>query len=219
MYIYAILHGVMLKTFIEIAHNNGKNMMLYMGPYIFLLTSDPAVIKDVTASKQCIDKPAPVYDGFSNALSRGLITLQGDHWSRDRKIMNPAFKVKNILTFIPIFNRKANALIECIDEDIESGRKTLLLHFLREMTLNISSETIIGRQFDETEHDIKLYSQRCTLAMEYICELSTNFIYLNGFVRDIAKKTIFKESSEMIDILHSVIVEVSKLKHVHILRN
>ncbi|XP_059223777.1 probable cytochrome P450 313a4 [Stomoxys calcitrans] len=182
-------------------------MITYVGPFPFLVTTDPEVVRDVMTSKLSIDKPSLLYDGFSNGIGEGLISLQGNHWSKNRKVFNVPFKIGSLLQFMKIFNKKANDLIEKCDNDIESGKNTHLIYFLREMSFSIAMETVIGRRFGPDEVDLKNYVERCALGMEYVGELASNFIYLNWFIRKLAKMTIYKEASNMIDFLSNFLKE------------
>ncbi|XP_075155379.1 putative cytochrome P450 313a4 [Haematobia irritans] len=197
----------LLKVFNSIAENYGKNALWYVGPYTFVVTTDPVVVKDILSSKLSIDKTDLGYDGLSNTIGRGLITISNDHWTRDRKIMNTAFKIGGLMEFMRTFNRKANDLLKEIDMDIEQGNETYLIHLLQELSINVSLETVSGRRFDYTEIDLKDYGRRCALGAEYVCEMSSNFIYLNPFLRYIGKKTIYKEGSDMMEFLREVLIE------------
>ncbi|XP_075157139.1 putative cytochrome P450 313a4 isoform X2 [Haematobia irritans] len=203
------------KTIIEIFVKNfkkyGKNALIYIGPYPFFVTSDPAVIKDILTSKACINKADHPYDSFAHAFGKGLITLPEPYWSQERKILNPAFRNENLRTFMPIFNRRVNNIFNYIDKDIECGRSSQLLLIFREVTLRISLETMIGRNLDNTHHDLKECTTRVAGALEYASNISYNAVFIFEIARKIAHMTIFKKDLEIIRILNGFIAESLKV--------
>ncbi|XP_059223256.1 probable cytochrome P450 313a4 [Stomoxys calcitrans] len=198
---------VILKRFCKLAEGYGKNIVEYSGPHIFLVTSDPVIIKDILSSKLCVSKPDLVYDGLTNAWGKGLITLQGTQWAHQRRILNGSFKNANLQAFVPVFNKKLDIMFKNIDDDIAKGQNTSLLHYMREMTLRISFETVIGRDLDKTEYDVKHMAEIVSKTLEFSGDFTSNFIYLVGIVRVIAKMTKYKIAASLIVEFNNIILK------------
>ncbi|XP_075154391.1 putative cytochrome P450 313a4 [Haematobia irritans] len=198
---------VILDGFIEIVAKYGKNTIEYSGPHIFLVTSDPEVLKDILTSKLCISKPDVVYKGLANAMGDGLITSQGEYWNRQRKVANGSFKTSNMQSFIPTFNEKLYFLFDTIDEYIENNSKTPLLYAIREYTLRTAFETIIGRDADKANMDITASAKKISDALEYSSEFTSNFIYLLRISRVLAQTTIYKECWAFLEYLNGYLME------------
>ncbi|XP_059223694.1 probable cytochrome P450 313a4 [Stomoxys calcitrans] len=179
--------------------------MIYCGPHLFLVTSDPEVVKDILTSKLCINKPDLVYDGIAHVIGRGLITLRGDNWYHERKIYNESFKIGKLQAILPVFNKKMKTLFHNIDEDIKNDKSTPLFYYTREYTLSASFETMIGRDLDKVDGDVKEILLNFSEAAEYASHLASNFIYLVAFVRKIAEKSIFKKALEVTKGIHQFI--------------
>ncbi|XP_013100696.1 probable cytochrome P450 313a4 [Stomoxys calcitrans] len=191
----------------EIAKKYGKNSLMFFGPFPFFLTSDPTVIKDILTSKLCINKSYNLYSGISFSLGQGLITLNGAQWNHSRKILNAGFKNSNIVTFLPTFNRRMEGLFKDIDDAMEKGNYTSLLLFLREFGLKISLETIIGRDMDKSQYDIRQCASQIEGALEYISNMVFDSKYAIEATRMIAKTTIYKNDLKIIDTVNTVIAE------------
>ena len=61
----------------EYGEKYGSNSVGWIGPIPMFLTSDPQTVQDVLKSKNCIDKPTIIYNGFASVLGSGLVTLSG----------------------------------------------------------------------------------------------------------------------------------------------
>ncbi|XP_075154386.1 putative cytochrome P450 313a4 [Haematobia irritans] len=184
---------VILERFTELAVKYGKNVIEYSGPQIFFATSDPETIKNILTSKLCISKSDVVYNGFAHAFGNGLISSQGEHWIRQRKIANTSFKNSNLLSFLPTFNEKMHPLFNTIDEYIENNSKTPLLYAIREYTIRTAFETITGRDVDKTNMDTTDLAKKISDVLEYISEFTSNLIYVLKISRVWAQKTVYKD--------------------------
>ncbi|XP_075154387.1 putative cytochrome P450 313a4 [Haematobia irritans] len=198
---------VILEKFTELAVEYGKNVMEYTGPHLFFITSDPETIKNILTSKLCISKSDVIYDGFAHAFGNGLISSQGEHWSRQRKIANTSFKNSNLLSFLPTFNNKMDPLFNTIDEYIENNRKTPLLYALREYTIRTAFETITGRDVDKTTIDVPDLAKQVSDLLEYISEFTSNVIYVLPISRVWAQKTKYKNECAFMRYVNDFLTE------------
>ncbi|XP_059223255.1 probable cytochrome P450 313a4 [Stomoxys calcitrans] len=195
--------GLILKKFTYIAEIYGKNTLYFNGPYAFLVTSDPVTIKDILTSKLCFDKPDVAYAGIKHSIGKGLIYVAGEQWYHDRKILNGAFKSAKLQALLPTFNRRIGGLLHNIDRAIDSGSEVPLQSYCMNTQFSWHWQFAIKSKV-ETRSSSYLPAA-CTKQLaglcvsKYISEMMSNVIYLIGFVRALARRTIFKEAAGTIE--------------------
>ncbi|XP_075156822.1 putative cytochrome P450 313a4 [Haematobia irritans] len=190
-----------VSEFTRLTETHGKNVLFYTGPCLFLLSSDPVIIKEILTSRLCIDKLDVIYDGLTYTIGNGLITQNGEEWVRERRVMNGAFKISNLQDFLPIVNSRVKSCIfDYIDGDIETGVDIPLVLYIRTLTLTISFATITGRDMAATETDVKELSAAVARCEKYIAEIAFNFIYEIKSIRTFAARYKYKEEKEVLDL-------------------
>jgi len=62
---------------------------------------DPEAIKEVLNMMN--DFPKPILNPLAKFLITGLVDLEGEKWSKHRKIINPAFNIIKLKVFLLFF--------------------------------------------------------------------------------------------------------------------
>lgn len=89
----------------------------WFGVNLCIILDDPDDVDIVLNSKSCIDK-AHVYKYF---YRDALFTAREHIWRPQRKILNSAFNLKILQSFIPIFNAKSDLLVRNVGRMIGKG--------------------------------------------------------------------------------------------------
>ena len=76
----------------------GKNSFFWYGPKITVHIMEPEAIKEVL--NMINDFPKPTLTPLAKFLITGLVDLEGDKWSKHRKIINPAFNLVKLKVFL-----------------------------------------------------------------------------------------------------------------------
>ena len=85
----------------------------YRGLIDFYLINNAELIKKVlNKTHRNFDKNTIIYNRFRNAFGNGLVTAEGDHWRRQRKLIQPAFKPLSIKSFFDIMVKSSMQMIE-----------------------------------------------------------------------------------------------------------
>lgn len=148
----------MLNMLKEKETEYGGLFLSWIGPFPIAVVSEPQLAQDVLNSPNCVNKSF-VYKGVEDATGRGLFTLDGKisnfsslilftypqmlrscvdpEWSYHRKLLNPAFSHKILLSFIPIFNKEVDNLIK-VFETIQNSNVDLAT-ILQNFTLSIAT--------------------------------------------------------------------------------
>ncbi|XP_062122392.1 probable cytochrome P450 313a4 isoform X1 [Drosophila sulfurigaster albostrigata] len=128
----------------------GSFVLSWLGPMPFLIVADPLLTQDVLNSPHCVNKGS-FYKVVEEAAGLGLFSMKEPHWSAYRKLFNPAFSHKMILSFIPIFNSEAAFLLKTVDKSVDCGGQNLK-SLMEGFSLSIASQTIMGGDVKYFEH-------------------------------------------------------------------
>ena len=88
-----------LGFFMETRRAHGDVVRLKFGPYVYYLVSDPSVVKHVLVDNPKGYTKSRNYVGLKITLGEGLLTSEGDHWRKQRKLAQPAFHRDKLAAF------------------------------------------------------------------------------------------------------------------------
>ena len=75
--------------------NAGEISFFWTGTRARLILKDPELMKEVLANKQGHFQKPPL-NPLILMLSKGLTTLEGEQWSKRRRMINPAFHLEKL---------------------------------------------------------------------------------------------------------------------------
>lgn len=88
-----------LGLFMESRERFGDVVRFRFGPFQYYLVSDPNVVKHVLIDNAKAYTKSRNYQGLKIVLGEGLLTSEGDHWKRQRKLSQPAFHRDKLAAF------------------------------------------------------------------------------------------------------------------------
>ena len=68
--------------------------------------------------------------------ANSILTLEGDHWHRLRKMFNPAFSQSHLETLVPEIVEETLVFVKVLDEAAKRGTVLLMLEALTVMNFN-----------------------------------------------------------------------------------
>ena len=80
-----------LTLFLQSRDRYGDVVRFKFGPFQYYLVNDPDVVKHVLVDNPKGYTKSRNYLGLKVVLGEGLLTSEGDHWRRQRKLAQPAF--------------------------------------------------------------------------------------------------------------------------------
>ncbi|KAH8330701.1 hypothetical protein KR067_006615 [Drosophila pandora] len=155
-----------LNAFGYYLDKHGPTIFSWLGPIPFMIVSDPQVAQDILTSPHCINKGI-IYKAVDDGAGTGLFSLTDPRWSIHRKLLNPAFGHKVLLSFLPIFNKETNLLLDKLKPLQDDGEKNLI-PLLQSFTLGIATQTTMGSDV-KSEENFRSHS----LLERYQCVLET----------------------------------------------
>ncbi|GMK55295.1 hypothetical protein CspeluHIS016_0203510 [Cutaneotrichosporon spelunceum] len=120
-----------------------------------LVVSDPAAVNYILLHPDAFIKPAGPNRILTDALDKGLVTVEGRAHRRQRRVLNPAFGWVQIQALAPMIMDKAiemrDKVARLVEEDSGSGRvgrRMDVLHHMSEMALDIIGDAGFGYDFN-----------------------------------------------------------------------
>jgi cytochrome P450 len=132
----------------------------YRGLIHFYLINDPALIKKVfSETHRNYNKQTIIYDRFRRAFGHGLVTAEGTHWKRQRKLLQPAFSPASIEKF---FSYVLSSSQQMITRWAPYAEKQQIFNLADEMsliTLEMTGRTLFSDNFSDSSEAILRWSR------------------------------------------------------------
>jgi cytochrome P450 len=119
-----------------------------------VLVTDPNAVHDIlTVRPYSFVKPPAISKIIRSLLGNGLVVVEGDAHKTQKKALQPAFKVRNIKNFYPVFQRKTEELVSTLSSAMKSktrdgGSSAIDLGSkLHAATLDVISLASFGKDF------------------------------------------------------------------------
>ena len=143
------------SKFINVLIKEFGDFIYYRGIINFYLINNASLIKKVlNETHRNFDKNTVIYNRFRNAFGNGLVTAEGAHWRRQRKLIQPSFKPKLIEGFSQIMLNSTNRTIERWDSFCESETTFNLTEEMNMLTLEIAGKSLLSDGFNSAAKDI-----------------------------------------------------------------
>ena len=132
-----------LTLFTQNFREYGEVVRYRFGPVVAHLVSSPEGVQHVLAeNNKNYGKQTRGYAALRYVLGNGLLTSEGEHWKRQRRIAQPAFHRQRIAGFAGAMVRAAQ---DCADAlQAQRGRDVDLHHEMMRLTLRVVGETLLG---------------------------------------------------------------------------
>lgn len=102
-----------------------------------IFVSDADFAESVFTSKNCLNK-ATFYKPVAKYLGDGLFSLPSKEWQRHRRLLNPSFNQKTLISFLPIFEQGAFCILEDLMK-LEDKPASDFSHIFHKTSLNVAA--------------------------------------------------------------------------------
>ena len=115
------------------------------------LVSHPDLIDQVLRLKaKHYTRATRVYEVMARFLGRGILTSEGEHWRKHRRIVQPAFHKQRLQSFASAMVRIGARHLDALDGVVDA--RTVMMR----LTLEIVSETLLGVR---TDHEAEVIAR------------------------------------------------------------
>lgn len=142
----------LVENYGDFVHYNG-------GLFKFYLVNDADLVRDVLKqTNENYDKQSKFYSRFTLIGRSGLITSEGEHWQRQRRMMNPFFTQRSIKDFYVNIEQANQRLEKKWNESAISGEAFDICDDMFTLTLDIIGNALFNLELPTFKRDIKRWT-------------------------------------------------------------
>lgn len=181
----------------------GQDIVRYKFFYIdYFLVNEPSAIQHVLVSNAANYKKSRNYAGLKAVLGEGLLTSEGEHWRRQRKLSQPAFHRDKLRGFATTM---ARCTAQAMDRwEAEHLAQPFDLHEeMMRLTFRIVGLTLLSRDFDG---DAKLAGEALNVVLVWANEYAQSVVRVPPWVPT-ARNRGFKKAKQQLDALVERVID------------
>lgn len=129
--------GEIIQVLGGIEKTYGKTFLSWLGPFPFLVVSEPSLVGQVLNSADFLNKSL-IYNAIAEGVGDGLFSCNTPKWNVHRKAINPTFNQKVLINFVQIFNEEVNLFVEDVIQNVMTEKKDIFV-LLQKLSLNNAS--------------------------------------------------------------------------------
>lgn len=188
-----------LQLITRLAREHGGMAPLHLGPIRGYVVSDPALLEEVFRSNaKRYTRITRVYEAMAVFLGRGILTTEGEHWRKHRRIVQPAFHRRRLKSFAQDIVRFTRESMDNWTGEFDA--REAMMH----LTLRIVSETLLGVR---TGRDAQAIGDAIDAGQRYAEAAIGAYVELPRFVPTPRNRLIRRANAVMDDIAFRLIAE------------
>ncbi|KAG8366489.1 hypothetical protein BUALT_Bualt17G0085300 [Buddleja alternifolia] len=125
----------------------GKNFLTWIGPQPHMVITEPELIKEILTNKAGIFQKIKAEGLIKKLLGDGLVSTEGEKWSKLRKLANHAFYAESLKEMVPAMIASAETMLEnwrqYEGKEIEISKEFMI------MSSEVISRTAFGSSYVE----------------------------------------------------------------------
>ncbi|XP_012850655.1 PREDICTED: cytochrome P450 CYP72A219-like isoform X2 [Erythranthe guttata] len=153
----------------DILKEYGNNSFFWFGPWPKLNIVDPDLIKEILKKYDVFEKPLPE---TGKVISGGIALLEGEKWSKHRKIINPAFHLHKLKNMAPAIGLSCTNMISKLKSKVCSSTdgscEIDMWACLEDFTGDVISRTAFGSNHDQGTKIIQLQREKLKLTLQLL---------------------------------------------------
>lgn len=125
----------------------GDTYITYLGGVTkTYMTMNPVLIKHVLQKNhKNYHKPKIQTDGLSRFVGHGLLTINGEYWLKQRRMIQPSFHREKIKSLVKIMDRVASEYVQQLIAKIKEGQTQFEMHYeMSLLTLKMVSRSLFS---------------------------------------------------------------------------
>lgn len=143
----------------RIIHDFG-DFVNYRGLFNFYLINHPELIKQVLQeTHKNFDKQTVIYDRFRIPFNNGLVVSEGEHWKRQRKLMQPMFVPGAARQFFDLMKESATQMTDRWQPRCRAGTVFNIAEDMNRIAMEIAGRALFHDGFQESADKIAHWTE------------------------------------------------------------
>lgn len=144
----------------KLVETYGDFILYNGGLFKFYMINDADLVRDVLKqTNENYDKQSKFYSRFTLIGRSGLITSEGEHWQRQRRMMNPFFTQRSIKDFYSNIETANKNLEKIWIQKSETGEIFNICDDMFTLSLDIIGNALFNLELPSFQEDIKRWSE------------------------------------------------------------
>ncbi|GMY36409.1 cytochrome P450 72A397-like [Fagus crenata] len=162
---------------LNLVQKYGKISMSWAGTRPRLIIKDPEMMKEILSNKLGHFQKPPL-NPLILILTRGLTTLEGEQWTKRRRMINTAFHLDKLKGMIPVFTTSCSRMINQWQKMVSPQQRCEVDIWpeLQKLTADVISRAAFGSNYEEGKEIFELQKELILLVLE-----AMQTLYIPGF--------------------------------------
>ena len=173
-----------------------------IGPVKFFIVTRPEHIQHVLVKHPDKYIKGLSHDKLRLAIGNGILTLEGEKWYRQRKLMQPVYTPKGIRPFAEIMTEESQHLIERWRTQLPPDRVVDINQEMTRVTMKVISRAMFGIDMDENFREA---AQALIMLLEYTSATTNSLIDVPLFIPTPANQRLKHAKRVLRDFLMGII--------------
>nr|XP_018903447.1 PREDICTED: probable cytochrome P450 4d14 [Bemisia tabaci]XP_018903448.1 PREDICTED: probable cytochrome P450 4d14 [Bemisia tabaci] len=171
----------------------------------YLLTADRQVFNALSLCSQNINKTSD-YDPFKFHCT-AIFTANGSEWRKIRRIINPSFRTKVLMSFGPAFSCHTKTLLQRLQSHADTGCYFDILTPVHSCTIDMICENMMGCSMNIQNRNLVSLSTNLERSTEMCFEKSFSFMWWSDTIYSLfgKKKRLLEAVKGMRDLAHQML--------------
>ncbi|KAJ4726549.1 Cytochrome P450 [Melia azedarach] len=154
----------------------GKNSFMWAGPTPNIIITDPNLIREIICTHEIFRKPNG--NPLGKLIVQGMALYYDDHWSKIRKIANPAFHMEKLKDLLPEMYTSCKEMVEKwkILVSKEESCDLDVWPDVQILTSDVISRTAFGSNFEEGRQIFQLIKKQVYILIHLL-----QYVYVPGW--------------------------------------
>lgn len=135
-----------------------------LGPRRFIIVSNPEYVQHVLQGNHRNYHKSGGYETLKLLLGQGLLTSEGDHWRRQRRLAQPAFHRQQLQNLCEVMTDESRQVADAWSKVCDAGGTVDVVHDMLSATMNIVARAMFGA---DVSGDIETVSSNLELLGEF----------------------------------------------------
>ena len=155
---FELLRDNVWKVFASMGACHGPVCKLFVMGQLYVVVSSPEAVKHVLMNPHIYHKDKGTYGFFKSLLGTGIVTAEGEHHTRLRRLVSHIMK-NNILGDAAAYSHAATErLLLALDAhaklDVQRGKPVEIGELLRLLTLQVIGTAVLGLDPEESNREL-----------------------------------------------------------------